>query len=92
MEGTTLNLSDHGMYLFTAANIPVGSEMEIVFRPPEEQELVRVSAVVRRKVIYLYGIEFLDKSKQPAEEQRFLHSTKRCPTEPRDSSPRSVGG
>lgn len=66
IEGTALNLSEHGMYMFTASNIPSGSEIEIVFCPPEEKEPVRVSAVVRRKVVYLYGIEFLDKTTQLA--------------------------
>lgn len=60
IEGTTLNLSDHGMYLFTAANIPLGSQLEIAFRPPEEKSPLHVSAIVRRKVVYLYGIEFLN--------------------------------
>ena len=66
IEGTTLNLSDHGMYLFTAANIALDSKIEIVFRLPEEKELVQVSAVVRRKVVYLYGIEFLNCSENVA--------------------------
>ena len=64
IEGTTLNLSEHGMYMFTAANIPLGSELEIVFQPQEEEEPVQVSGIVRRKVVYLYGIEFLDPTDQ----------------------------
>jgi hypothetical protein len=64
IEGTALNLSQHGMYMFTASNIPSGSEIEIVFCPPGEKERIRVSAVVRRKVVYLYGIEFLDRTAQ----------------------------
>ncbi|MDT8070430.1 MAG: PilZ domain-containing protein [Terriglobia bacterium] len=66
MEGTTLNLSDHGMYLFTAANISLGSEIKILFRPPAEKETIQLSAIVRRKVVYLYGIEFIDCSKSVA--------------------------
>jgi PilZ domain len=60
IEGTTLNLSDHGMYLFTAANIPLDTEIEIAFRPPAEKHSVQLRAIVRRKIIYLYGIEFLN--------------------------------
>ncbi len=67
IEGTTLNLSEHGMYMFTASNLSVGCDIEIVFRPPGEKQQVRVSATVRRKVVYLYGIEFLSKKTQPDE-------------------------
>lgn len=70
IEGTTLNLSDHGMYMFTAANLPAGGDIEIVFRPPGEKQLVHASAVIRRKVVYLYGIEFLEKVTHPAEDRQ----------------------
>ena len=70
MEGTTLNLSDHGMYLFTAANIALGSDIEIEFRQPEEKSVVRLCATVRRKVVYLYGIEFLEKQIDSAQRTR----------------------
>lgn len=69
IEGTTLNLSDHGMYLFTAANIALGSDIEIEFRPPEKKSVVRLCATVRRKVVYLYGIEFLNNLNQAGEGQ-----------------------
>ncbi len=65
IDGTTLNLSDHGMYMFTAADIPIGTEIQLVFRPPDENILVEASAIVRRKVVYLYGIEFQSKTVHP---------------------------
>jgi len=65
IDGTTLNLSEHGMYMFTAADIPLGSEIKLVFRPPDEKILVAASAIVRRKVVYLYGIEFQSKTIHP---------------------------
>ena len=65
IEGTTLNLSDHGMYMFTAADIPLGSEIRLLFRPPDEKNLVEASAIVRRKIVYLYGIEFQSKTVHP---------------------------
>jgi hypothetical protein len=86
IEGTALNLSDHGMYLFTASNIPSGSEIEIVFCPPEEKESVRVSAVIRRKVVYLYGIEFLDKQSHPARDRHFLQSPGETSFDPPNSN------
>ena len=76
IEGTTLNLSEHGMYMFTAADIALGSEIEIVFLPPGEKEPVQLSAIVRRKVVYLYGIEFLNNRSQPFEDRRSLESPK----------------
>ncbi|MGE5113046.1 MAG: PilZ domain-containing protein [Acidobacteriaceae bacterium] len=86
IEGTTLNLSEHGMYLFTAANIPFDAKIEVVFRPPSEKETVRASAMVRRKVVYLYGIEFLNKRAQRAEEQSLLQSPGETLGEPLNSS------
>ena len=65
IEGTTLNLSDHGMYMFTAADIPLGSEIQLLFRPPDEENLIAATAIVRRKIIYLYGIEFQSKTVHP---------------------------
>ncbi len=59
------------MYLFTAANLPVGDDIEVVFRPPDEKKLLHLSAIVRRKVVYLYGIEFLDKKPQAAGDRSF---------------------
>jgi hypothetical protein len=82
IEGTSLNLSEHGMYLFTAAHIPLGSNIEIVFCPPEEKSPVHVSAIVRRKVVYLYGIEFLTEPTQPEDDHRFLQSPNETGCEP----------
>jgi len=59
IDGTTLNVSEHGMYAFAAMNLPVGAVIEIAFRPSGKKELVRTSGIVRRKAVYLYGIEFL---------------------------------
>jgi PilZ domain-containing protein len=84
IEGTTLNLSEHGMYMFTASDIALGSEIEIVFRPPGEKETVQLSAVVRRKVVYLYGIEFLSNGSQPSEDRRFSDSSDEPALDSRD--------
>ncbi len=73
IDGTTLNLSEHGMYLFTATNLPVGAEIELEFRPPNEKKLIQASAIIRRKVVYLYGIEFLNKRTQVSEDHLLLH-------------------
>ena len=47
------------MFLFAAMNLSVGAAVEIAFRPPGMNKSLRVCAIVRRKAMYLYGIEFL---------------------------------
>ena len=59
MNGLSVNLSDQGMCLFLMANLPIGSQIEVGFFVPRAQAPVRISAVVRYRVLYLYGIEFL---------------------------------
>jgi hypothetical protein len=59
IEGVSINLSKHGMYVFAATNLQVGTEIEIAFRQPERKRFVLISGIVRRKAVYLYGIEFL---------------------------------
>ncbi len=47
------------MCLFTMANLPVGSQIQVEFLPPRSTELVRVSGIVRHRALYLYGVDFL---------------------------------
>ncbi len=54
-----INLSDVGMGVFLMANLPLGSQIQVEFRSPRSKELVRVSATVRYRALYIYGIEFL---------------------------------
>lgn len=62
-----INLSEVGMCLFTMANLPLGSKIEIEFLPPRCNEPVRIDGTVRHRALYLYGIEFLVDSGQPSE-------------------------
>lgn len=59
MDALGINLSEGGMGLFAVAHLPVGSRVEVEFRPPESSEPVRVEATIRHRALYLYGIEFL---------------------------------
>ena len=59
VDALSINVSDGGMYLFAAANLGIGTQIEISFRLPGEKELVRTWGTVRRRALYLYGIEFL---------------------------------
>ena len=55
-----VNLSDGGMCVFTIANLPVGTQLEVEFLPPRSDEPVRYTGKVRHRALYLYGIEFLE--------------------------------
>jgi|SRR4051812_4318838 hypothetical protein len=61
IDGVTINVSEHGMYVFAAANLSLGADIEIAFCPPG-QKWIRVSGIVRRKAVYLYGIELVTKA------------------------------
>jgi hypothetical protein len=58
VQALGINLSDVGMCLFTIANLPVGSPIEVEFLPPHSKEKVRLAGTVRHRALYLYGIEF----------------------------------
>ena len=60
IDGVSINISEVGMYLFAAANLALGAQVELEFLPPDSAELVRVLATVRRRALYLFGVEFQD--------------------------------
>ena len=62
VDALGINLSDVGMCVFTIANLPLGSQVEVEFLPPRSKEQVRVSGTIRHRALYLYGIEFLPES------------------------------
>src|SRR6266851_793293 len=64
VDAIGINLSDVGMCLFTVANLPLGSQVEVEFLPRRSQEQIRVCGTVRHRALYLYGIEFLVNSDQ----------------------------
>ncbi len=63
MDALGINISQGGMGLFTIANLPLGSRIEVEFRTPEgPASFTRVAATVRHRALYLYGIEFSPES------------------------------
>ncbi|MCU1271294.1 MAG: hypothetical protein JWN74_2588 [Acidobacteriaceae bacterium] len=64
IEALGINISDVGMSLFTIANLPVDSQIQVEFLPPRSTEPMRVWGTVRHRALYLYGIEFLVGSDQ----------------------------
>jgi PilZ domain-containing protein len=78
MEALGINLSEGGMGLFAVAHLPIGSQVQVEFRPPESDDTVRIPAMIRHRALYLYGIEFLPQ----LEERRTAalgHSSARTP-------------
>jgi len=65
MDALGINLSETGMRLFTIANLPLGSQIQVEFLTPRSKERVRVCGIVRYRALYLYGIEFQADSDQP---------------------------
>ncbi len=59
IDALAINVSNVGMGLFTLANLPLGSQVQVEFLPPGSKERVRMSGTVRYRALYLYGIEFL---------------------------------
>ncbi len=53
----TINVSEHGMYLFAATNLSLGTTIEVALRHSGRTNFWG-SGIVRRKALYLYGIEF----------------------------------
>jgi hypothetical protein len=54
-----VRLSEGGICLFAAADLPVGSHVKVEFKNPRTDESVRVRGKIRNRSVYLYGVEFL---------------------------------
>jgi len=59
VDARGVRLSEGGICLFAAANLPVGSHVKVEFKNPRTDESVRVRGKVRNRSVYLYGVEFL---------------------------------
>jgi hypothetical protein len=64
IDALGINISEVGMGLFTLANLPLGSQIQVEFLPPGCKERVRTSGLVRYRALYLYGIEFMKDADQ----------------------------
>jgi PilZ domain len=58
IDGFGIKMSEGGMYLFAAANLPIGETVGVEFRTPNSQNLVRSFGTIRSRAVYLYGLEF----------------------------------
>ena len=74
VDGHSINLSEGGIYLFAAANFPPGSQVEVEFRPPARKQVIRIAGTVRRRLLYLYAIEFLSEDAAAARARPTAHA------------------
>ena len=59
IDGYGLRVSEGGMYLFVVADFEMGERVEIEFKKPHSGEPSRRSGIVRNRMVYLYGVEFV---------------------------------
>ncbi len=69
IEGHSINISDGGIYLFAAANLSLGEQIEIEFCPPDSGSVIRTWGTVRRRALYLYAIEFVSEDAASARDR-----------------------
>lgn len=70
IDGYGLRVSEGGMYLFAVADFELGARLEVEFIKPHSGEPSRRSGVVRNRMVYLYGVEFVRAQEQSGSRQR----------------------
>jgi len=58
IEGRGMRLSQGGICLFAAADLPLDAQVQVEFQTAG-QEALRIPGKVRNRQVYLYGIEFI---------------------------------
>jgi len=59
IDGFGIKVSEGGMCLFAAANLPIGETVGVEFKAPNSESLVRALGKIRSRAVYLYGLEFI---------------------------------
>lgn len=70
VDGFGLRVSEGGMYLFAVADFELGARIEIEFIKPHSGEPSRRSGIVRNRMVYLYGVEFVHVKEQSGSRKR----------------------
>jgi hypothetical protein len=73
VDARGIRLSEGGICLFAAANLPIGSQVKVEFRNPTTDESVKVRGKIRNRTVYLYGVEFLPDELE--QKRRLAHLT-----------------
>jgi hypothetical protein len=59
IDALGINISDVGMSLFTIANLPMDSRIQLELLLPQSTERVQICGTIRHRALYLYGVEFV---------------------------------
>jgi hypothetical protein len=59
IPGRGTKMSAGGICLFALANLAIGAQVDVELIDSHRGTLVRVSGIVRNRLVYLYGVEFL---------------------------------
>lgn len=59
IPGRGTKMSAGGICLFALANLAMGARIDVEFLDSDSGTPVRVSGIVRNRLVYLYGVEFL---------------------------------
>jgi hypothetical protein len=59
IDALGINISDVGMSLFTIANLPMDSRIQLELLLPQSTERVQIWGTIRHRALYLYGVEFV---------------------------------
>jgi hypothetical protein len=73
IPGRGTEMSQGGICLFALANLAIGAHIDVELIDSRNGTPVRVSGIVRNRVVYLYGIEFLIDQKDRQQVARLNH-------------------
>jgi len=75
IPGRGTKMSKGGICLFALANLAIGAQIDVELMDSHRGTSVRVSGIVRNRVVYLYGVEFLiDRQEDRQQIARLSHS------------------
>jgi hypothetical protein len=75
IPGRGTKMSAGGICLFALANLAIGAQIDVELTDSHRGTPVRVSGIVRNRIVYLYGVEFLiDQPENRQQIARLSHS------------------
>jgi len=73
--GRGTKMSEGGICLFALANLAIGAQIDVELTDSQCGTPVHVSGIVRNRIVYLYGVEFLiDQSENRQQIARLSYS------------------
>jgi len=75
IPGRGNKISQGGICLFALANLAIGAQIDVELIDSQRGTPIRVSGIVRNRLVYLYGVEFLiDQQENRQQIARLSHS------------------